>query len=56
LQAQGSHGFGYDPHFWIDSLGATAAQLEPHRKNEFSHRGLAMRSLRDALLARWLGS
>jgi len=53
LQAQGSHGFGYDPHFWIDALGATAAQLEPRRKNELSHRGLAMRSLRDALLARW---
>ena len=51
--ALGPHGFGYDPHFWIDSLGATAAQLEPRRKNELSHRAMAMRSLLEPLLARW---
>jgi len=51
--ALGAHGFGYDPHFWIDSLGATAAQLEPRRKNELSHRAMAMRSLLEPLLARW---
>jgi len=49
----GQHGFGYDPYFWVDSEGATAAQMLPQRKNEMSHRAQAMRSLREALRARW---
>ncbi len=54
--ARGDHGFGYDPHFWIDELGATAAQLAPQRKNELSHRGQAMRLMRQALGLRWAWS
>jgi XTP/dITP diphosphohydrolase len=53
-QPRGANGFGYDPYFWLDDLGATAAELEPRRKNSLSHRGLAMRHLRSALAARWL--
>ncbi len=53
-QPRGSNGFGYDPHFWLDELGATAAELEPRKKNSLSHRALAMRHLRGALAARWL--
>lgn len=49
----GVNGFGYDPHFWIDSLGATAAQLDPARKNGLSHRAIAMRHLLEALRSRW---
>jgi hypothetical protein len=30
----------------------TAAQLDPSDKNRLSHRGIAMRALRDQLLAR----
>ena len=52
-QPRGVNGFGYDPYFWLDDLGATAAELAPQRKNELSHRGQAMRQLRDALAARW---
>jgi XTP/dITP diphosphohydrolase len=52
-QAAGANGFGYDPHFWIDALGATAGELAPERKNELSHRALAMRALREAMVARW---
>lgn len=52
--ARGTHGFGYDPHFWLEELGATAAELEPRKKNALSHRALAMRHLRSALAARWL--
>lgn len=53
-QPRGANGFGYDPYFWLDELGATAAELEPRQKNSLSHRGLAMRHLRSALAARWL--
>jgi XTP/dITP diphosphohydrolase len=48
----GSGGFGYDPYFWLPDLGMTAAQLEPEQKNRLSHRGIAMRALRDQLMAR----
>jgi XTP/dITP diphosphohydrolase len=51
---RGVNGFGYDPHFWLDELGATAAELPPKQKNALSHRALAMRHLRGALAARWL--
>jgi XTP/dITP diphosphohydrolase len=51
--ALGANGFGYDPHFWIDRLGATAAQLDPARKNELSHRAVAMKFLLEALRTRW---
>jgi XTP/dITP diphosphohydrolase len=42
---RGAHGFGYDPHFFIPALGATAAELEPAVKNAQSHRALALRTL-----------
>lgn len=45
----GDKGFGYDPHFWIPSLGKTAAQLSSDEKNSLSHRGLALRCLLDKL-------
>jgi XTP/dITP diphosphohydrolase len=48
---QGSGGFGYDPYFWLPDLGVTAAQLAPEDKNRLSHRGIALRALRDQLLA-----
>ncbi len=49
---RGSGGFGYDPLFYIASLGLTAAELEPAQKNQISHRGLALRTLA-ARLADW---
>lgn len=42
---QGNAGFGYDPHFWLPSLGKTAAELDPIEKNRISHRGQALRDL-----------
>lgn len=44
-QARGEGGFGYDPHFYIPSLGRTVAQLAPDEKNRLSHRGQALRKL-----------
>jgi XTP/dITP diphosphohydrolase len=49
---RGSGGFGYDPYFWLPDLGVTVAQLEPAQKNLISHRGKALRALRDQLAAR----
>lgn len=48
-QARGSSGFGYDPHFLITELGKTAAELSPDEKNQYSHRGLALRELVEKL-------
>lgn len=42
---RGGHGFGYDPHFFVPELRATAAELDPDIKNARSHRGLAARAL-----------
>jgi XTP/dITP diphosphohydrolase len=49
VEAQGSAGFGYDPHFFVETHGCTAAQLDPAIKNTLSHRGQAVQ----ALLRRW---
>jgi XTP/dITP diphosphohydrolase len=50
---RGSHGFGYDPHFWLPALGCTAAELAPEAKNRISHRGLAMSELTRRLVTDW---
>jgi XTP/dITP diphosphohydrolase len=42
---RGGHGFGYDPYFFLPSLNASAAELDPARKNALSHRALALRDL-----------
>jgi XTP/dITP diphosphohydrolase len=42
---RGSGGFGYDPHFLLPALDATAAQLPPAQKNRLSHLALAARRL-----------
>jgi XTP/dITP diphosphohydrolase len=49
---RGSAGFGYDPYFWLPDLKMTAAELSPAEKNRRSHRGTAMRALREQLAAR----
>ena len=42
---RGVGGFGYDPHFRDNATGLTGAELPLERKNELSHRGLAIRAL-----------
>ncbi len=44
---QGGNGFGYDPVFWYPPEGKTFAQMSEEEKNRVSHRGRAMRELRD---------
>lgn len=48
----GENGFGYDPIFYLPEYGCTSAELEPEKKNEISHRGKALRALRDAVGSR----
>jgi len=43
----GRHGFGYDPIFYYPPLGKTFAQLTRDEKSHISHRGRALRELRD---------
>ena len=50
-QPRGHNGFGYDPHFFVPELGCTTAELPRHRKNEISHRGQALRAMRQAIHA-----
>jgi XTP/dITP diphosphohydrolase len=46
---RGANGFGYDPYFFLPSLGKSAAELAPGDKNEISHRGQALRRLVEML-------
>ena len=48
-EARGTGGFGYDPYFWLPSLGKTAAELSAEEKNRLSHRGQALRMLVEKL-------
>ena len=47
--AQGEHGFGYDPLFWLDEHNCSSAELSPELKNQYSHRALAMQLLKARL-------
>jgi XTP/dITP diphosphohydrolase len=40
---RGQAGFGYDPIFYVPSLGCTLAELPPEFKNRVSHRAKVMR-------------
>ena len=51
-ERRGQNGFGYDPVFFIPTLGKTAAELPPDIKNKVSHRGQAFAQLKKALLDR----
>jgi XTP/dITP diphosphohydrolase len=49
---RGGGGFGYDRYFWLPDLNKTAAELTPAEKNRLSHRGKALRVLREQLAGR----
>lgn len=46
---RGDGGFGYDPLFWLPSLGKSAAELGAEEKNRSSHRGRALEAMLTAL-------
>lgn len=49
-EPRGSGGFGYDPLFYYPPFGCTFGEAAEEKKFEVSHRGLAFRSLLEALL------
>lgn len=48
-EAAGEGGFGYDPIFYLPERGLTTAQLSAGEKNEISHRGRALRAIKETL-------
>jgi XTP/dITP diphosphohydrolase len=47
---RGTGGFGYDPLFWSDELGATFAEADREAKGAVSHRGRAVRAVLERVL------
>ena len=45
----GENGFGYDPIFYVPEFGKTTAELDPEEKNQVSHRGNALRMIKEVL-------
>ena len=45
VEGRGAEGFGYDPLFWLPSLGKSMAELDRATRLRLSHRGAALRKL-----------
>jgi XTP/dITP diphosphohydrolase len=50
---RGSGGFGYDPLFYVPELGCTTAEISREEKNRISHRGKALRAMKQKI-QEWL--
>lgn len=48
-ESHGAGGFGYDPLFFVPEYGCTFGELPGEVKNQISHRGRALRALKEAL-------
>ena len=49
-EEKGEHGFGYDPIFYVPEFGKTTAQLSEEEKNQISHRGKALRLMKEKIV------
>ena len=52
-EVKGMNGFGYDPIFYVPEKGRYMAQLSPEEKNQISHRGKALRKMKELLKKEW---
>ena len=48
-EIKGENGFGYDPIFFLPDRGVSTAELSPEEKNEISHRGNALRLIKEVI-------
>lgn len=48
-EPRGENGFGYDPIFYLPRFGCSSAELSPEEKNKISHRGCALRAMKEKL-------
>ena len=48
-EERGEHGFGYDPIFFVPEFGRTTAELSEEEKNQISHRGKALRLMKEKI-------
>lgn len=48
-EPKGSNGFGFDPIFYLPEYGCTSAELSEEDKNAISHRGRALRAMKEKL-------
>ena len=46
----GENGFGYDPIFYVDAYGCSTAAMSRAEKNAISHRGNALRKMKEELI------
>jgi XTP/dITP diphosphohydrolase len=47
---RGANGFGYDPLFLVNGTDRTSAQMSPDEKHAISHRGKALRQLKELMI------
>ena len=52
-EEKGENGFGYDPIFYVPEYGCTTAELTLEQKNEASHRGKALRKMKEIMQAKY---
>ena len=49
-EPEGENGFGYDPIFYVDAYGCSTADMSREEKNAISHRGNALRKMKEELI------
>ena len=48
-EEKGKNGFGYDLIFYVPEYGCSSAELSPEQKNAISHRGQALRKMKEKI-------
>lgn len=48
-EEKGANGFGYDPVFYVPEYKCYSAELSPEQKNSISHRGQALRKMKEEI-------